>query len=286
MAGVLSTQPGVTASVACYAGALRGTDSAEPPLQLRLDSPAACECLLDGLLRMLGHCLELQPLQLGGGLAPALLDHADTLLLCSSSRLQASAMRFLTSVLAARELAPCSPAQLLGTLALAVQQQQAATESLQQQRQRTGAEATAEEEWWQQLASLLRVLVDAANASPATAAQLLPRIARLAVAGAVASAASDCLQLQFCQLAHVALRAQPALLEGTVHQLLPLFLRASPACRQLLLQGLALYLQQQQQLCGAEAVSTAFAGAALGAGLATEVRRVADGLFGGGACAS
>lgn len=278
VAGVLSTQPGLTASVACYAGALRGTDSAQPPLQLRLNSPAACECLLVGALRMLAHCLQLRPLLLGGDLAPGLLERAISLLLSSSQQVQAGAMRFLATALAAAPLVAFNPPQLLDAAALMLQQHSAAPRPLAcgwpAAAEQPAAAIEAGEEWWQALLGLLRVLHDGAIA--AAAAQLLPRIHSLAVAaalgcGAASSHAADLRQLAFCQPVRGTLLAQPALLEGSTH-LLRLFPHASPAVRQLLLECVALYLQQQQQLCGEEAVRAAFVKAAVGAGLSAEVR--------------
>lgn len=265
VAGVLSTQPELSASVACYAGALRSTDSAEPPLQLRLDGPAACECLLVGLLRMLGHSLRLRPLALGAALGPLPLDHARTLLLSNSASLQAGAMQLLAVAMDGAPLAPCSPTLLLDTLAVMLQrrsQGQLVPEAdTQAQRQ----------EWWQALAALLRVLVDRATADPAATQLLLPRVLGLAAASAAACTDDAALQLSFCQLCRAALLAQPGLFEGCCGVLLRLFPEAAPACGSKLAECVALYLRHQWQLCGGEAVAAAIGGALTAAGLAAEV---------------
>ncbi|KAL4421833.1 hypothetical protein ABPG77_001622 [Micractinium sp. CCAP 211/92] len=264
VAGVLSTQPELSASVACYAGALRSTDSAEPPLQLRLDGPTACECLLVGLLRMLGHSLRLRPLALGAALGPLPLDHARTLLLSNSTSLQAGAMQLLAVALDGAPLAPCSPTLLLDTLAVMLQrrsQGQLVPEAdTQAQRQ----------EWWQALAALLRVLVDRATADPAATQLLLPRVLGLAAASAAACTDDAALQLSFCQLCRAALLAQPGLFEGCCGVLLRLFPEAAPACGSMLAECVALYLRHQWQLCGGEAVAAAIGGALTAAGLAAE----------------
>lgn len=286
---MLSTQPGLTASVACFAGALRGTDSAEPPLQLRLDSPVACECLLGGALRMLGHCLRLGPLREGDSLAPELEDRCTTLLLNPSRPLQAAAMRFLATALEAPLRAPDSRFlfQLLRILDFMMQQHAAEPErppSPTSVLPAPGAAPTAtaaapaeEQEWWQALLALLLALQDAAADIAATAEQLLQRISSLAVAGALGCVAgtggghaTDVLQLSFCQLFQDTQKTQPRLLEGSTH-LLRLFPHASPAVRQLLLQCVALYLQHEQQRSGEAAVVAVFARAAASAGLSAEV---------------
>lgn len=283
VAGVLGTQPGLSASVACFAGALRSTDSAEPPLQLRLDSPAACECLLAGVLRMLGHCLRLRPLQLGAALlSPALLDRCTGLLLSSSTQLQAAAMRFLAGALSAAPLVPCSRAQLLETLSLVLQQHSAAAAELASRGQAAAGEQPEQhptddaEDWWQALVLLLRVLHDGATSDPLSTAQLLPRTFSLATAAALAAAGpagggSAASQLALCQLCRDALLVQPSLLEGST-QLLQLFPGGSAPSRQLLLQCLALYLERQQQHCGADAVRAAFVQALEGSGITAQVR--------------
>lgn len=265
---MLSSQPELSASVACYARALRSTDSAEPPLQLQLGSPAACECLLVGALRMLGHCLRLRPLALGAALGPRPLEHARTLLVGSSSALQAGAMQLLAVALSGAPLAPCSPTLLLDTLALMLQRhgqvQPAPEADKQAQRQ----------EWWQALAALLRVLADRANADCAAAPGLLPRVLGLAAASAAAVTGDAALQLSFCQLCRAALLAQPVLFEGCCAPLLQLFPAAAPACRCVLAECLALYLRHQRQLCGGEALGAAVGRAITAAGLAAEVRWV------------
>lgn len=278
--GVLSTQPGLTASVACYAGALRSTDSAEPPLQLRLDSPAACECLLAGALHMLAHCLRLRPLKLGAELlSAALLDRCTGLLLSSSLQLQAAGMRFLATALSAAPLVPCSRPQLLDTLSLALQQHSAAAAeqvSRVQAATREQLEQAPEdaEEWWQALVLLLRVLHNDAISDSPTTIQLLPRAFSFATAAALSAAqaggASEALQQALCQLCRDALLVQPSLLEGST-QLLQLFSSVSSPCRQLLLQCVALYLERQQQLCGTEAVRATFVRALEGSGISAQV---------------
>ena len=281
VAGVLSTQPGLTASVACYAGALRSTDSAEPPLQLRLDSPAACECLLAGALRMLAHCLRLRPLKLGAELlSAALLDRCTGLLLSSSQQLQAAGMRFLATALSAAPLVPCSRPQLLDTLSLALQQHSAAAAEQASRVQAATSEQPKQapadaEEWWQALVLLLRVLHDDAISDSLTTTQLLPRTFSFGTEAALAAAApaggaSEAWQQALCQLCRDALLVQPSLLEGST-QLLQLFPSVSRPCRQLLLQCVALYLERQQQLCGTEAVRAAFVRALEGTGISAQV---------------
>ncbi len=288
VAGVLSTQPGLSASVACYAGALRSTDSAEPPLQLRLDSPAACECLLAGALRMLAHCLRLRPLHLGASLlTPPVLDRCTSLLLSSSRQLQAAGMRFLAAALLAAPLVPCSRAQLLDTISLLLQQHSAAAAeqaayrpaATNEQQEQPAADA---EEWWQALVLLLRVMQDGATADPPSTSQLLPRTFNLAAttahaAAAPAGGASEASQLALCQLCRDAMLVQPSLLEGST-QLLQLFAGGSGPCRQLLLQCLALYLERQQQLCGDDAVRAALVQALEGTGVTVQVRWALEGL--------
>jgi hypothetical protein len=225
---------------------------------------------------MLAHCLALRPLQLGAELAAPLLERCRTLLLGSSRRLQGFAMAFLAAALNSAPLAPCSAGLLLESLALMLQCSPAAPPSApvgdQQQHQQQVEQQQELEWWWQQLQTLLSVLLDRATACRAAAGLLLPRINGLAVIAAAATGSlSDSLQLQFCQLCRGALLAQPPLLEGST-QLLQLFSPASPACRQVLLQCLALYLRHQRQQCGSETVSTAVVAALSGAGIAPEVR--------------
>ena len=268
VAGVLSSQPGLSASVSCFAGVLRGTDSAEPPLELRLDTSAACEGLLGALLRMMAQCLTLCPLGLASRLTSPRLHVGRNLLLSSRPRLQASAMRYLAAALNSAPLAPCSLGLLLDSLGLATQR--LAAEQQQQQQQQV-AEAEEQREWWQQLLALLRVLHDLASARPSATALLMPRIHSLAVAAATSPRLPAGLQQQWCELVRGTLLAQPLLLEDSCARLLAAFPLATPACRQLLLQCLELYLHLQQQLCGAEAVGAAFVKAAWDARLATEV---------------
>ena len=184
-------------------------------------------------------------------------------------------MAFLAAALNSAPLAPCSPRLLLESLALMLQRSPAAPPSApggDHQQQQQVKKQQELEWWWQQLQTLLGVLLDQATACPAAAGLLLPRINGLAVIAASATGSlSDSLQLQFCQLCRGALLAQPPLLEGST-QLLQLFAPASPACRQVLLQCLALYLRHQRQQCGSEAVSTAVVAALSGAGIAPEVR--------------
>lgn len=263
---MLSTQPELIASVSCYAGALRSTDSAEPPLQLRLDSPAACECLLVGLLRMLGYTMRLCPLVLGAALGPAPLGHVRMLLLSSSARLQAGAMQLLAVALDGAPPAPCSTVLLLDTLAVMLQRcgkgQPAPQADSQAQRQ----------DWWQALVALLRVLTDSAALDPAAAPQLLPRVLGLAATAAAACADSAALQLAFCQLCRAVLLEQPGLFEGCCAHLLQLCPAADAASRHALADCLALYLRHQWQLCGGPAVGAAVGQALTAAGLAAEVR--------------
>lgn len=260
----MSTQPELSASVACYAGVLRGTDSAEPPLQLQLASCGACESLLGGLLRMMSHLLSLLPLASGKRLAAAPLDRCRTLLLSRRPQLQATAMQFTAAALNSTPLVPCSLDLVLDSLSLASQCPPG-----------LGADAAADEqqEWWQQLLAVLAVLHDRAAVCVVTAELLLPRIHSLAIAAVASPMLSSQLQLQYLQLLRGVLLLQPLLLESSCGQLLQLFAGADSQTRQLLLQCLELYLHSQQGLCGPEAVREAFDQAALRAGWAAEVRK-------------
>ncbi|KAI3426356.1 hypothetical protein D9Q98_008728 [Chlorella vulgaris] len=261
VAVVMSTQPELSASVACYAGVLRGTDSAEPPLQLQLASCGACESLLGGLLRMMSHLLSLLPLASGKRLAAAPLDRCRTLLLSRRPQLQATAMQFTAAALNSTPLVPCSLDLVLDSLSLASQCPPG-----------LGADAAADEqqEWWQQLLAVLAVLHDRAAVCVVTAELLLPRIHSLAIAAVASPMLSSQLQLQYLQLLRGVLLLQPLLLESSCGQLLQLFAGTDSQTRQLLLQCLELYLHSQQGLCGPEAVREAFDQAALRAGWAAE----------------
>jgi hypothetical protein len=268
VASVLSTQPELSASVSCYAGALRGTDSAEPPLQLRLDGGAACEGVLCGLLAMMAHCLALQPLAFGGRVGAPVLERCRALLVCGRSSLRAAAARFLAAAVGAAPLAPCSADVLLDTLAVALQRLAAAPSGEQ-----PASEAEDQRGWWQQLLALLTVLLDRTAASPAATATLLPRIHSLAAAALAAPSLPRGMRQPYFQLLRATLLAQPALLEGTCAGLLQMLAAEDPCCRQLLLQCLEIYLHSQQQLCGVEPVGAVLAAALQAAGVAVQVRR-------------
>lgn len=270
VAAVLSSQPELSASVACYAGALRSTDSAEPPLQLPLDSAAACECLLAGLLSLAEHCLRLRPLALGAQLEEPLLERVRALLLCGSTHLQACALRFLAAPLAGGgSPAAASTAPLLDTVSLALRQHAGSSSSAPAAAEQQAAEDL---EWWEALLALLQVLLDRATSDPATPL-LLPRVFNLAAQAAAAGVPA--LQPAFCELCRGTLLARPALLESGP-QLLQFLPDGAPACRELLLQCAALYLHHQQQLCGAEAVANAVCAALASTVVAAEV-----GVWGG-----
>ncbi|PSC70468.1 serine threonine-kinase ATR isoform X1 [Micractinium conductrix] len=270
VAAVLSSQPELSASVACYAGALRSTDSAEPPLQLPLDSAAACECLLAGLLSLAEHCLRLRPLALGAQLEEPLLERVRALLLCGSTHLQACALRFLAAPLAGGgSPAAASTAPLLDTVSLALRQHAGSSSSAPAAAEQQAAEDL---EWWEALLALLQVLLDRATSDPATPL-LLPRVFNLAAQAAAAGVPA--LQPAFCELCRGTLLARPALLESGP-QLLQFLPDGAPACRELLLQCAALYLHHQQQLCGAEAVANAVCAALASTVVAAEAAAAAE----------
>ena len=232
MATVLSTHPGLSAAVACFPGVLRGEDSAQPPLQLTVGSPAAAELLLEAVLRVLASLLALRPLALLPTLAPRLLPASRHLLLGGSLRLQTGAMRCLAAAALAAPPGALGLPSLMDALEAACQRWAGRL---------AAAQPSAALEWQQALAELLQALSEVASAGPAQAL-LLPRVAALAAGAAAWPCATPLLQVPLCRLFLGAVLRQPPLLEAHPH-LLQLLRTCDDSARSALHQAVLVCLQ-------------------------------------------
>ena len=257
LALIMSAHPGTSAVVTCFPGVLKGTDSAEPRLQLALPTPAACELLLCSVLRVVAGLLQLRPLSLLPSVSGTVLPSCRHLLLSSSLPLQAAAMQCLG---AAALVASSGSINLLhqfdavemacqhtvGRLALAAPMHQ--------------------QEWWQQLLAMLQAMHEAASSSSSRGRLVLPRVVGLAVGLALGPTCPRPVQLGLCQLLLAAVIDQPQLLEAQ-SQVVQLLGTGSEDCRQVLHQALLCYLQQHP----AEQVEQAVERALQSRGITAEV---------------
>lgn len=207
----------MSASLACFAGVLGEPDSsAAAPLQLQLDSAAACEMLLSNVLRILAAAVALRPLELPPAFPPAVLARVPALLLAGSTDVQGGAMALLAALLAAAPYPPVQPLVVLDSLRQALQQraQQAADEA-------GGQPAEQGSQWWEQLVTLLQVLLDTAGAA-SSPGPVLSALASVALQALQAAGGVPGVQLQLCQLLRDVAGSQPGALEHHAPQLVQL----------------------------------------------------------------
>lgn len=255
---VLSLQPEMSATIACFPGVLGEADSAAPAaLQLPLDSRAECEMLLGNVLAILAQAATLRPLALLPAFSQNVVRRVCALLLSNSTALQGGAMELLTALLLAAPCPPLQPLDVAASLRAMLQQQGClllgpAGEAAQQGASGSSSGAPTEK-WWEQLLSLLQALLAASLISSAPE-PAVSAVAGLALQAVPLSSRRPATQRQLCLLFGQAVAHHPQIVEHQAQQLLQLLPSLSrggsaaaaeaSSCSDELCRSLLLYLRQ------------------------------------------
>lgn len=201
--------PTNSAQVKCNISSLAAADSAQQPLQLQFDGPAACDCMLQTLLRVLSQVVLLQPQSLASQLPASLLQGASCLLVCNSCGLQAAALDFVATVLLASSMPRPELRGLPDRLGATLQ-----AFSLRQ----ATCEPSVRAAWYQGLVKTLHALLNVISQSH-DRRRALQQVASIALNESGSAEMGSAQQDALLQLFAEAVLKDPFILQSNVHAL-------------------------------------------------------------------